>query len=1537
MAHITRLALVGATAVSSIHASSAAILAPTPVAHESLTTARASPAGPLHSSAHFLDSHETHPNRDVDFSNGFPPSPSDMLAEGLDRDDQEQGRRLEDGRVPRDGRSMTSCQDDSWQPHTWGCMFDDECKYWKDGAWHDKSVGEMSPFFSGGVDHCDEYYLCGTNNGWADCFNTVQVGCITCRDGYTAAFNGKCGSELKVDSCTATQAPTRSPTTSPTLSPTSSQPTRAYCANGQEDEDETDIDCGGSLCDGCDVDKKCNEDSDCLSETCMSNKCVSAPTVSPTQVPTLSPTIAPTLKPTFAPTPALGCDESGCWTGDEPCCDDIQANLFTTSRITKRILFFNSTSFNTYLESQQEEIGRDDEGRVIYRGTLPMNHDGGGYIDFSTGGDYLYFSQRIEEAYLDEQGNSVTGTTGSVEKFHAQLGYRAGTAVNATAAKAKTLDNNFLPSVILVRPIGMFVIDESSNKLLLSRGSDIDIVFRAEKSVCTLRDIAADNSGGDDVTVLILCKDNGKVFETIVSLADGTVTSTPTTPTTEPKTQINTTSPNQTPVSISFDKSNSPEYFFVAVKIDDPTASGTPHVHRFSHATGLLERSLLKLEDVGGGKAPRDGISLEMIRMAPNGFLYVTDSEYGLPMIIDKDDGVIGQTGELFGLAADTFSLAFSTSAYGKWCELTSPGGGQFPDSEVKVEVGKGLEFEITLKNAQQEWVTRHTEMVGEVKNSVCANTNCDQVRESVFALDVNFTKVSGSQNKYRGTMLIETESIEGKWEFHVLLENMRTVLGKSREFELLAGDISSTYTEASVGSINAVAGVNHTIIVDAHDKEGNSINIGGDKSKFEVSVVDFDDSQWNYNIEDRGDGTYHVNVTSERSGLFPVDISLDGSKIKNCPVALAVSPSPKASALSEVQTGPNGDDGDLSLWKAGVDKFLVITPKDEFGNVIEVDSRDNASLSLWESFKLNATLKSTSKEPTTIEFARDTSGDYSGRLAYKYTIEADKIKVDEESDASFLYVEVKCFNESLTFVDSEGSSHPLDGSYKIPPEKMYLRITPHPDTYLYTTMLYGVCLAIIALFGLLAYRWKKEDAIKFSQKRILSLILIGCFLFDAACMITSIKVLDEMEMSCKVQMFVALFGVCLVLLSIIAKSYRVIKLAYNTGHKRMAISDNYLLKRIAAVMFIYCALMITWYLIDNVERQESEQDGLIRYNKDGTRVIPTVESCVWGKPIYNWVISGLTGFLLIGVMFLCFLARKIPSAFNEGKYVFQAVVCSVLMGAVFLVNYLMGVQGFMPDVYLTIFSVTCNLVSLSFVFMIFIPKFKLILSKKELDVSDLTRKIDADRAKSTRNLGRNTDSSVGSTTSTRSTTGVMRGGKGLRQSSSRFAKSPKAVGKGQGSPSSTIGDGGRGVEMTRLERGISRDMSYGTAGFGGPASNNSAVTSNFINPMAGQEGDEKKQLEAAKVVEKRLRDEGAKQKREINKLKSDNERLNRELGNLKKALEEERGREKVSESTAGSIPEGSSWQEFFDEAGNPYYYHTGTQVCQYERPATWL
>eukprot|EP00520_Triparma_pacifica_P008820 CAMPEP_0118651770 /NCGR_PEP_ID=MMETSP0785-20121206/10958_1 /TAXON_ID=91992 /ORGANISM="Bolidomonas pacifica, Strain CCMP 1866" /LENGTH=1735 /DNA_ID=CAMNT_0006544235 /DNA_START=47 /DNA_END=5251 /DNA_ORIENTATION=- len=110
-----------------------------------------------------------------------------------------------------------------------------------------------------------------------------------------------------------TPAPTATPTASPTLSPTGSPtpsptmaPTQDTCTNNVKDALETDIDCGGGDCPGCDVGHtgNCNVDNDCKSKTCISTSCVAAPTASPTQAPTPAPTRTPTEIPTMSPTPA---------------------------------------------------------------------------------------------------------------------------------------------------------------------------------------------------------------------------------------------------------------------------------------------------------------------------------------------------------------------------------------------------------------------------------------------------------------------------------------------------------------------------------------------------------------------------------------------------------------------------------------------------------------------------------------------------------------------------------------------------------------------------------------------------------------------------------------------------------------------------------------------------------------------------------------------------------------------------------------------------------------------------------------------------------------------------------------------------------------------------------------------------------------------------------------------------------------------------------------------------------------------------------
>ena len=53
--------------------------------------------------------------------------------------------------------------------------------------------------------------------------------------------------------------------------------TETLCDNGVKDQDETDVDCGGSKCDPCAEFKNCNTDSDCESDYCHEHiKCLEA-------------------------------------------------------------------------------------------------------------------------------------------------------------------------------------------------------------------------------------------------------------------------------------------------------------------------------------------------------------------------------------------------------------------------------------------------------------------------------------------------------------------------------------------------------------------------------------------------------------------------------------------------------------------------------------------------------------------------------------------------------------------------------------------------------------------------------------------------------------------------------------------------------------------------------------------------------------------------------------------------------------------------------------------------------------------------------------------------------------------------------------------------------------------------------------------------------------------------------------------------------------------------------------------------------------
>ena len=271
-----------------------------------------------------------------------------------------------------------------------------------------------------------------------------------------------------------TMAPTKAPTRAPTQSPTTRAPTAAQCNDRVKNGGETDVDCGGD-CLPCAPRKLCSVDGDCQSRSCTDclwegcdphggKVCASptdvptlSPTVTPTKVPTSEgptkaptkvptqaptkastkmptkvPTIAPTVAPSLSPTELLNSTsitmyeicgvKQKCLRGFESCCDSISSNMFITSKITERILFYDlkTREYIKFLERNAEEettygvasneMFVSDSDKL----TMSMQH-GSSQIAFSTSGREIFFTR---------SATSTASGEGSLEAFHAQVRQR---------------------------------------------------------------------------------------------------------------------------------------------------------------------------------------------------------------------------------------------------------------------------------------------------------------------------------------------------------------------------------------------------------------------------------------------------------------------------------------------------------------------------------------------------------------------------------------------------------------------------------------------------------------------------------------------------------------------------------------------------------------------------------------------------------------------------------------------------------------------------------------------------------------------------------------------------------------------------------------------------------------------------------------------------------------------------------------------------------------------------------------------------------
>ena len=101
-----------------------------------------------------------------------------------------------------------------------------------------------------------------------------------------------------------------------------------------------------------------------------------------------------------------------------------------------------------------------------------------------------------------------------------------------------------------------------------------------------------------------------------------------------------------------------------------------------------------------------------------------------------------------------------------------------------------------------------------------------------------------------------------------------------------------------------------------------------------------------------------------------------------------------------------------------------------------------------------------------------------------------------------------------------------------------------------------------------LVWFWRKENAIKFSQRNMLNLFLFGCFLATLGFWLMGFKPIYEWKHSCGFQVYLISCGCLLGMLVMLAKLYRVNKLAYAKANQKVVITDKWLFRRIGPIMF---------------------------------------------------------------------------------------------------------------------------------------------------------------------------------------------------------------------------------------------------------------------------------------------------------------------------------------------------------------------------------
>ncbi len=978
---------------------------------------------------------------------------------------------------------------------------------------------------------------------------------------------------------------------------------------------------------------------------------------------------------------------------------------------------------------------------------------------------------------------------------------------------------------------------------------------------------------------------------------------------------------------------------------------------RYSDFSGRIESTCVDGFDSNGVPLPIDfcpfiegrPIDAWGIKLAPNGLLYASDYSFDLPIAIDPVSGrTLGRLGTSFGMLIFAHHFDFFPGPFGPRCKVSL--------ATTQVVASKSLLVVVELYDASSEPFCFEPYLTAVQGGTVFIEGNpsklpaintydtftqeaprgsdgCHRWSISVPAelasLIYKDTSSSTDDTKYDPRLIdwAASKGIDPKTLDPVDYQFSIKIFSGELDFNLEIGDSSeSTYavsphepdpskTSVEGGTMREfLADMPSCVNITTKDSYENALLYGGSAGDFAFEMEDMGtftrvESESNEHflswrcgdvdstnvaplkvtVRDNQDGSYEICSIFGPAGVHFMDVKLkyaedgDVAKFKDIatsPLAAVVSAGP----IDPSMTFAYGDGIEFIQKEDGKPNIFYVRPKDNRGNPVQLADLQVDSIQVKIEYGLEGSYSGDMKVEYKVRALQS-----EGELEVTYNIVGD-LKEDLVNKIRVTVTESKS-GDYVMINSGGGTSSPVNNVVVQQTERtLEYKINPAMKAALIAESVFLLALTII-FAGLVKY-WEMENAIRFSQRKFLYIILIGMSLLYLSFLFLLIPSNNTI---CAAENFIFHLGCWIVMLALSAKTYRTNKIANNKGLKRVKITDAMLLRQMGVVMFLVVAALIAQAVFYPPEIETMY--GNSRETESGVRIQYVVKQCTAGTSPVSVVIfaSELAGLGYLAV--LAHFTRKVPSAFAEAKYIAISIynICLIIAFMAVLVG-VVEIPTDYPDLFmgLTGFAVFMG-VGMGQI-LIFVPKFLLIVKKKEVKMEDIlptqrtgthtSFKYQKDSEMVTTPMGERASSSSG---------GSGRGNAGSRASlPPNFGSSFKVGSQAIGSMQSVMED-----------TDLSGSVDEGARGAGGV------------------------ELERAKKIEQQLRKDIERQQREIEKMKT-----------LNKQLQEQTKKDQFSKRRSSSLspmpPGNSDWQAFEDDDGKTYYYNSRTFACQYEIPKRW-